>query len=279
LFLLCAEGFSALLNKAEEEGLIAGVKICPQAPSVSHLLFADDSLILIRAKREHAMQLYNILDIYEQCSGQVINKRKSAVLFSRNANHNDKEEIKQSLQIQHETMNEKYLGLPVHVGQDRVQTFAYLKDRIWKRIQGWKEKMLSWAGKEILIKAVAQAIPTFAMGCFDVTKSICNQISTMICRYWWSQREGSHKIHWLCRDKMIRPKSEGGLGFRDIHAFNLAMLAKQGWRLLSNPDSLCARILKAKYFQNTNCLRAQVKSGSAYTWCTIMKGIEMLKRA
>jgi hypothetical protein len=68
--------------------------------------------------------------------------------------------------------------------------------------------MLSWAGKEILIKAVAQAIPTFAMGFFDVTKSICNQISTMICRYWWSQREGSHKIHWLCRDKMIRPKSE-----------------------------------------------------------------------
>jgi hypothetical protein len=139
--------------------------------------------------------------------------------------------------------------------------------------------MLSWAGKEILIKAVAQAIPTFAMGFFDVTKSICNQISTMICRYWWSQREGSHKIHWLCRDKMIRPKSEGGLGFRDIHAFNLAMLAKQGWRLLSDPDSLCARILKAKYLQNTNCLRAQVKSGSAYTWCTIMKGIEVLKRA
>jgi hypothetical protein len=114
--------------------------------------------------------------------------------------------------------------------------------------------MLSWAGKEFLSKAVAQAIPTFAMGFFDVTKSICNQISTMICRYWWSQREGSHKIHWLCRDKMIRPKSEGGLGFRDIHAFNLAMLAKQGWRLLSDPDSLCARILKAKYLQNTNCL-------------------------
>lgn len=73
------EGFSALLNKAEEYSLISGVKICPNAPSVSHLLFADDSLILIHAKREDAMQLQNILGFYEQCSGQMINKLKSAV--------------------------------------------------------------------------------------------------------------------------------------------------------------------------------------------------------
>jgi hypothetical protein len=56
----------------------------------------------------------------------------------------------------------------------RTKVFAYLKERIWLRIQGWKGKMLSWAGKEILIKAVAQAIPTFVMSCFDITKDICD---------------------------------------------------------------------------------------------------------
>lgn len=66
--------------------------------------------------------------------------------------------------------------------------------------------MLSWAGKEILIKAVAQAIPTFAMGCFEITKGLCDQISSMICRYWWNQQEGKHKIHWLSWEKMIKPK-------------------------------------------------------------------------
>lgn len=81
--------------------------------------------------------------------------------------------------IERETQNEKYLGLPVYVGSSKADVFAYLKDRVWQRIQGWKEKMLSWAGKEIMIKAVTQA----AMGCFDLTKNICNQISTMICRY------------------------------------------------------------------------------------------------
>ena len=75
--------------------------------------------------------------------------------------------------------------------------FSYLKDKVWKRIQGWKEKLLSRAGKEILIKAVAQAIPTYAMSCFDLTKSLCDDISAMICWFWWAQQENEKKMHWL----------------------------------------------------------------------------------
>ena len=77
------------------------------------------------------------------------------------------------------------------------KAFEHLKDRIWKRIQGWKEKMLSNAGKEVLIKAVAQAIPTYAMSCFEITKELCDDISAMICRYWWSSQEKEKKIHWI----------------------------------------------------------------------------------
>ena len=84
LFLLCAEGFSALLQKAEEDGRIKGVKVCSRAPCVSHLLFADDSLLLFRADRGNAEEVQNILHIYEFCSGQMINKDKSAIMFSRN---------------------------------------------------------------------------------------------------------------------------------------------------------------------------------------------------
>jgi len=184
LFLIYAEGFSALLNQAEEEGRIEGEKVCQNAPSVSHLLFADDSLILFRANRDDALQLQRILDVYEECSGQTINRDKSAIMFSPNTSSTDKGVVMEALNIQRETMNERYLGLPVFVGQSRKKVFSYLKDRVWKHILGWKEKMLSRAGKEVLIKAVAQAIPTFAMGCFDITKDLCDQISTMICKYW-----------------------------------------------------------------------------------------------
>lgn len=111
LFLLCAEGFSTLLSSAEDNGLISGVKICRNAPSISHLLFADDSLILIQAKGEDANHLRDILELYEQCSGQMINKSKSAVLFSPNTTDDDRLVVKQTLQVERETMSERYLGL------------------------------------------------------------------------------------------------------------------------------------------------------------------------
>jgi hypothetical protein len=79
--------------------------------------------------------------------------------------------------------------------------------------------MLSKAGKEILIKVVAQAIPTFAMGCFDLTKGLCDKISSMIAKFWWSQQDNDHKMHWLSWGKLTMAKEDGGLGFRDIHAF------------------------------------------------------------
>ena len=278
LFQLCAEGFSSLLKKAEDDGSIKGVTICHNAPSVSHLLFADDSLIVFRANGEDAQQLQSLLQVYEQCSGQKINKDKTAVMFSANVREEDKQEVMNALNIPRETANERYLGLPVFIGKSRRKAFEFLKDRIWKRMQGWKEKMLSNAGKEILIKAVAQAIPTYAMGCFEITKDLCDQISAMICRYWWSSQEKEKKLHWIRWEKLMRPKGEGGLGFKDIYTFNLAMLARQGWWLVQNKESLCCRILGAKYFPGGDVLQAVAKPCMSYSWRSILKGVQVLKK-
>ena len=119
-----------MLKKGEADGLIAGVIICNSAPSISHLLFANDSLILIRANEGDCGHLQNILQLYEDCSGQAINKAKSAILFSRNTKVQQKKIVGDVLQVTKETMNERYLGLPVHVGHSKTDTFAYPKERI-----------------------------------------------------------------------------------------------------------------------------------------------------
>ena len=251
--------------------------MCREAPRINHLFFADDSLILMRAYNGDAQELKRILQVYETASGQVINRDKSVVLFSPNTSSDDKEEVRQALNIVLEAKNEKYLGLPVSIGKSRKKAFEYIKKKVWFRIQGWQEKLLSKAGKEILVKAVAQAIPTYAMSCFELTKGLCDELSSMIGRWWWSQNKEDNKIHWLAWDKLTLPKNKGGLGFRDLYLFNQAMLARQAWRLLVSPDTLCGQVLKAKYFPNGTILQCEARDGISYTWRSILKGVDLIK--
>jgi hypothetical protein len=155
MFVLCAEGFSSLLNDAEHRGLLEGVTICPNALSITHLLFADDSLLLLKVKEGNADQLQHILQLYENCSGQIINKDKSSVLFSTNCGEERRAQFMSELNLTQQARSDRYLGLPIFISRSRKKRFIYLKDRVWKRIQGWKEKLLSRACKETLIKAVA----------------------------------------------------------------------------------------------------------------------------
>lgn len=152
LFLICAEGFSVLLNAAEANGDLEGVKVCPEAPSVTHMLFADDSLLLLKADERSATHLRNILAMYEECSGQMINMEKSSIMFSKNAGDELRSGVMEVLQIEGEARNEKYLGLPVYMGRSRSKTFTYIKDRIWKKIQGWKESYSLKQAKKFLSK-------------------------------------------------------------------------------------------------------------------------------
>jgi hypothetical protein len=73
-------------------------------------------------------------------------------------------------------------------------------------------------------------------------------------------------------------KKQGGMGFRDLYCFNLAMLATQIWRLLEAPESLCAQILRAKYYPSGDLMRAQLKKGASFTWQSLMAGMANFKR-
>ena len=146
LFLLVTEGLHALFKKAEENENIMGVSLCAASPQVFHLLFADDSLVFCRATIAECVQIQSLLFIYEQASGQSINRGKTSIFFSTNTPHTLRNAISIFLGVPVSHQYEHYLGLPSLVGRDKKRSFSLIKERIWKKLKGWKEKLLSKAG-------------------------------------------------------------------------------------------------------------------------------------
>ena len=92
--------------------------------------------------------------------GQQINRNKTTIFFSKSIDEGTRDHIKLALGVEEIKQYEKFLGLPSLVGKNKKASFNYIKERVWRKIQKWKEKLLSQAGREILIKAVVQAIPS-----------------------------------------------------------------------------------------------------------------------
>ncbi len=277
LFLLCAEGLSSLIRKAESENKIHGVAASRHGPRISHLLFTDDSLLLSKASVEECENILNILDTYEKSSGQKINREKTSLFVSPNTKETTQAKITNLLGASSTSTIEKYLGLPIVIGKSKNKTFQGLKERVTKKLNGWKEKKLSKTGREILIKAVAQAIPSYTMSCFKLPKSWCDDLQRMVARFWWGQQGSERKLHWVKWESLCWAKKEGGLGFRNLHRFNIALLAKQGWRLLDSPQTLFSRVFKAKYFPSTSFLHAKPGHKPSYLWSSILSAQNLLR--
>ncbi|XP_071902573.1 uncharacterized protein [Coffea arabica] len=278
LFLICAEGLSYMINREMNQGNITGVKVCKNGPQISHLFFADDSVICCKATVQEAKQIKEILQAYSKASGQVINCDKSAVYFSRNTTRQARVEVCQELGDMREASSGRYLGLPMAIGRSKNQVFGYIKSSIMKKLKGWKNKMLSPAGKEVLIKSVIQAMPNYAMACFKLPKGLCKDICKCIANFWWGSGQQDRKMHWLSWKKLSEVKGKGGLGFRDLEAFNEALLAKQLWRILTSPNLLMSKVLREKYLKDPNALDKNPPQSASWSWKSVHSAGRLIQR-
>lgn len=104
------------------------------------------------------------------------------------------------------------------------------------------------------------------MSCFLIPTTIADKLERIINALWWSSKKDGRSLNWMTWDKSCVGKEDGGMNFRDLYGFNLMMLGKQCWKLLTNLDTLIGRIFKAKYFPDEDFLNAQLKHNPSFTW-------------
>ncbi|KAL6135235.1 hypothetical protein ACLB2K_067463 [Fragaria x ananassa] len=276
LFILCAEGLSALISRAIENGIVRGLKMSPSAPVLHHLFFADDSFIFGSASEIECHNFRHLLNVYAAASGQKINYQKSSVVFSSNVAPQQQVLLADVLQVTKVTKHDKYLGLPLRVGRSKTAIFAYIKENLTNKLTGWKSKLLASAGKETLIKAVAQTMPLYAMHCYLLSKSLCDDIHQLCAGFFWGDDENKKKIHWRSWERLCLTKDEGGLGFKNLYAYNLAMLAKQAWRMVKHPDSSVEQVFKARYHPYCSFWEANLSDQPSFSWRSILQSRPVL---
>ena len=277
LFILCTEVLSGLCQRAQENGKLPGIKVARGSPPINHLLFADDTMFFCKTNTKSCNNLKDIIERYGAASGQVINLAKSSITFSRKLPLSVKSATKLILGITTEGGVRKYLGLPEHFGRKKKDIFTAMVDKIRQRSHNWTSRFLSAAGKQVLLQSVLAAMPPYSMSCFKLPVSLCHRIQSILTRFWWDDNHEKKKLSWVAWDTLTLPKSEGGIGFREIEQFNDALLARVSWKILKNPNALLSRVLLGKYCSENSFLEVPAASACSHGWRSILAGREVLK--
>ncbi|KAG6635874.1 hypothetical protein CIPAW_11G073400 [Carya illinoinensis] len=112
---------------------------------------------------------------------------------------------------------------------------------------------------------------------FKLSKQLLKELNKLVRSFWWGQKAQEHKINWVPWSQMSKSKTLGGLGLRDFKNFNCALLAKQGWRVITTPNSLAAKVLKKKYFKHSSFPSAKSGHNSSFLWQSFTSARPLLK--
>lgn len=162
------------------------------------------------------------------------------------------------------------------MGRNKSAILGFLKEKLYSKIRSWDGKHIVRSGKEVLIKSVVQALPTYAMNVLLLPLEITRDIEKSLSKFWWNSKQsgGSH-ISWMAWERIEKRKSAGGLWFRNFRDFNLAM-GKQGWIFITNPDSLTSRTYKARYFPGSDFLNSTMRHNQSFIWRSIFEAKQLV---
>ncbi|XP_049364529.1 uncharacterized protein LOC125829336 [Solanum verrucosum] len=191
-----------------------------RGPQVNHLSFADDIIIFTSGRKKSLELIMHTLNIYEETSGQLVNKDKSHFMVHSNAFNSTKDRIKRVTGFKQKEGHITYLGCPLYIGRPRIIYFSDLINKVVNRITGWKAKILSYGGRKTLVKHVLQSLPIHLISAIYPPSTIIKQIQNLMADFFWGWKNDRKKYHWSSWKNLSFPYEEGGIGVGPLAHFS-----------------------------------------------------------
>lgn len=241
-----AEALNILMSRTRNLGLMRGVKIGAGEEVLSHLQFADDTMIFCEADRGEILTIKRILRCFELMSGLKINFHKSCVC-GVGVEDSVVEGFADILRCKSQKLPFTYLGLPLGASPSRLSTWKPVIEKFKLKLASWERKLLSYSGRVTLIKAVLNSLPVYYLSLFKMPEGVAKILDRVQAAFLWGGAELKRKLHIVKWGEVTKSRLTGGLGIKDIREFNDCLLAKWWWRFAKEDNAMWKIVLCAKY--------------------------------
>ncbi|RVW54346.1 putative ribonuclease H protein [Vitis vinifera] len=274
LFVMGMEVLDVLIRRAVEGGYISGCNIrggSRTSLNISHLFFADDTIVFCEASKEQVSHLSWILFWFEAASGLRINLAKSEIIPIGDVE--DILELAAELGGRVGSLPSHYLGLPLGVPNRATSMWDGVEERIRRRLALWKRQYISKGGRITLIKSTLASLPIYQLSIFRMPKSVAKRVEKTQRDFLWGGGNLEGKVHLVKWDAVCTEKHKGGLGLRRIATLIRALLGKWIWRFACEKNNFWNQVITTKYGQEDYGWRPKKVSGAAGVgvWKEIMK--------
>ena len=242
------EALTRLLNRAVDGNYLSGSKIAGRDGVVyviSHLLYADDTLLFCGASKNQLKYLSWILMWFEALSGLKINLNKSEILPVGPVDNVSDLAVELGCGIG--SLPSSYLGLPLGASHKALGVWDTVEDKFRKRLASWKSQYISKAGRLTLIQSTLSSLPIYCLSLFRMPASICSRLEKIQREFLWSGGSLAKKTHLVNWKTVCSEKKKGGLGLRRFSILNKALMRKWCWRFANERESLWRKVIRSKF--------------------------------
>nr|XP_029148315.1 uncharacterized protein LOC114925208 [Arachis hypogaea] len=251
LFVLVVDVLHRMIGEAVRNGRISPLLVGRDSIPLSHLQFADDTILFCPPKEETIRNYKRLMRFFELMSGLSINFDKSS-LIPINCEEQWVERMCNLLGCKGDVLPVKYLRISLGANPRLVKTWKPIIDKVEEKLSLWKAKVLNKSGKLVLIKSVLNSLPIYYLSLFKMLKAVAEKLISLQRRFLWSSEEGRTGMALIRWEVVQAPKKLGGLGVGNAMVRNTALLFKWWWRFAKEDCPLWKKVVASCHNLNPN---------------------------